>query len=257
MPAARGDRLLPDERLDAAAAAARAAPPVRVDRHVAELAAEPVRAAEQPSAEHDAAPDADLAEDADEVVDPDRGARPVLGERREVRLVLDVDGQPETRLELVADGDAVPAEVRREHDGPGGLLDEPGDGHRDPDRAQALAGRCIQRLPGGVARAGRARARGGAAIVAVRAALVAHGAGEVLERDCDVVDVHLETDADEDVCELERHPRAADAARRRRLAGLADELELDELVDEAGDGPAREPGARGDLRPRTRPAAAM
>ena len=88
--------------------------PSGVDRHVAELAAEAVGAAKQAAAEHDAAAHADLAEDADEVVDPDGRPRPVLGERGEVRLVLDVDGKPEPGLELGSDRDVLPAEVRRE-----------------------------------------------------------------------------------------------------------------------------------------------
>ena len=97
------DGLLTDERLDAPAAAAGAGSAFRIDGDVPELAAEAVRPAEEAAAEHDAAADADLAEDADEVVDPDRRARPVLGERGEVRLVLDQDRQPEPRLELGGD----------------------------------------------------------------------------------------------------------------------------------------------------------
>ena len=132
-----GDRLLADERLDTAAAPACAGVAGGVDRDVAELAAEAVAAAEEPAAEYDAASDPDLAEDADEVVDPDRRAGPVLGQRGEIRLVLDVDGKPQTMLELRRDGNAVPAEVRREDDRPGRLLDEPRDGDRDPDRDAA------------------------------------------------------------------------------------------------------------------------
>ena len=49
------DRLLPDERLDAATAPAGAEPAVHVDRHVAELAPEAMGTAEEPAAEHDAA----------------------------------------------------------------------------------------------------------------------------------------------------------------------------------------------------------
>jgi hypothetical protein len=70
-------------------------------------------------------------------------------------------------------------------------------------------------------------------VVAVRAALVADGPGQVLERHGDVVDVDLEPDADHDVCELERQARAPAAARCDRLARLPYELELEQLVDEA------------------------
>jgi len=61
----------------------------------------------------------------------------MLRERRQVRLVLDEHGKPEPLLELGGDGDAVPAEVRGERNRPRRLLDEPGDGDRDSDRAQS------------------------------------------------------------------------------------------------------------------------
>jgi len=97
---------------------------------VAELAAEAVRPAEEPAAEHDSAPDADLAEHAHEVVDPDRRTGPVLGEGGEVRLVLDDDRKPETGFELRGDRQVGPAHVRREHDGARRLFDEARDRHR-------------------------------------------------------------------------------------------------------------------------------
>ena len=116
-PGGAGQRLLADERLDAAVTAARTRVPVDVDGDVPELAAVAVRATEQPAPEHDPAADPDLAEDADEVVDADRCPGPVLRERREVGLVLDVHGHAEPGLELRRDGDPLPAEVRGEHDG--------------------------------------------------------------------------------------------------------------------------------------------
>ena len=58
---------------------------------MAELGAEAVRAAEELAVEEDAAADADLAEDGDEVLEVARDALPVLGERREVRLVVGAD----------------------------------------------------------------------------------------------------------------------------------------------------------------------
>ena len=132
--ACRGrNRLLPDERLDAAPAAAGAAAAVGRDRDVTELAGEPVGAAEEPPAEDDAAADPDLAEDADEVVDPDRRPRPVLRERGEVRLVLDMHGEPDAPPQLVRNREVAPAEVRCEHDDAGRLLDEPGDRDEETD----------------------------------------------------------------------------------------------------------------------------
>ena len=136
---------------------------------MAELAAESVRAAEQPSAEHDAASDADLAEDADEVVDPDGGPVQCSASAARFDSFSTWTGMPEPRLELVGDRNAVPAEVRREHDGAGRLLDETRDGDRDPDRAQALAGRGLERGPRGAPEPVEHGARRRAAVVAVRA----------------------------------------------------------------------------------------
>ena len=146
------------------------AAPARVDRDVPELAAEPVRAAEEPAAEDDAAADADLAEDADEVVDPDGGARPVLGERREVRLVLDVYREPEPRLELAATG--TPCQPRfgarttvpvASSTSPGTATETPA-GRRPSRAAAASAARAARAEP---LEHGPGR---GAAVVAVRAA---------------------------------------------------------------------------------------
>ena len=88
------------------------------------------------------------------------------------------------------------------------------DGHGDPDRAQALRGGGVERGARGAAEPVEHGAGRGAAVVAVRALLVAHGAGEVLERHRDVVDVDLEPDPDDDVGDLEGHARPPDAARR-------------------------------------------
>ena len=219
---------------------------------MAELAAEAVRPTEEPAAQDDAAPDPDLTEDADEVVDPDCGAGPVLGECGEVRLVLDVDGKPEAPLELAGDGNAMPAEIRREHHGSRALLDEAGDGDGDADRAQLLACGRGERSPRSRAESVEHRSRRGATVVAVRAVLVADCSGEILEGDGDVVDVDLEADTDDDARELERLPGPSDTAGSAGLARLADEIELDELVDEAGDGAAREPRGRGNLGARAR-----
>ena len=221
--------------------------PVRVDRDVAELPAEAVRAAEQASAEDDASADADLAEDADEVVDADRCPRPVLGERCEIRLVLDVHSETEPRTELLGERDVSPAEVRGEDDGAGCLLDETGHRDRHADRPHPLARRRLERDPGGPCEPVEDRAGSRAAVVAIRPALVADGAGEILDRDGEVVDVDLEADPDDDVGELEADARPTDPPRRRRLPRLADQREVDELGDEARDGAAGETRVRGDL----------
>ena len=162
-------------------------------------------------------------------------------------------GRPRRCFELVPDGDSVPAQVRREHESPGRLLDEAGDGHRDPDRAQALTGRGVQRPAGGVGQPVEHGPGVGAAIVAIRAALVPHGPRQVLDGDCDVVDVHLEPDADEDVRELERHARAADAAGRRVSPVSRTSSRSRSSLTRLETVPRVSPVPGGDLRPRARP----
>ena len=82
--------LLVRVRLQTAAGTTPADVAVRLDRHVAELAAVPTRAAQQPALEHDARADADLARDVDEAR-PGLGGSMQLGEGGKVGLV--VDGQ--------------------------------------------------------------------------------------------------------------------------------------------------------------------
>ena len=203
-------------------------------------------------AEYHASSDSDLAEDADEVVDPDRRAGPVLGQRGEIRLVLDMDGKAKATFELAADGNAVPAEVRREDDRPDASSTSPGTATEIPIGRSSSRAAAASASPRSRAEPVEHWPGGGATVVAVCAVLVADGSREILEGDGDVVDVDLEADADEDVRELERLAGPADAARSGRLARLTDEFELDELVDEARDGAAREPCRGGDLRPRAR-----
>ena len=133
---------------------------VRVDGDVTELAAEAVRPAEEPAAEHDAAADADLAEDADEVVDPDGGARPVLRERGEVRLVLDVDREARAapRARLRRAGPASPGSGRSTTV-PDASSTRPGTRDRDADRAQTRRGRRPRAPSGPRVPAGRAQGR--------------------------------------------------------------------------------------------------
>ena len=75
---------------------------------------------------------------------------------------------------------------------------------------------------------------------------MADRAGQILDTDCEVVDVDLEPDGDDAVAELERLRRPADAAGVVALARLAQQVELDQLADEARDGATREPGLGGD-----------
>src|SRR5206468_6199569 len=82
------DGLLAGEQLQAAAAAAGAGVPVRLQGGVAELAGVPVGAPEQLAAEDDAGPDADLAGDVHVVAQADPVPEPQLAEGGHVRLVL-------------------------------------------------------------------------------------------------------------------------------------------------------------------------
>ena len=81
--------------------------------------------------------------------------------------------------------------------------------------------------------------------------LVADGAGQILDADGEVVDVDLQPDRDDTIAELERLGRPADPARPLVLARLAEEIELDQLPDEARDRAAREAGLCRHPGPRT------
>ena len=96
------------------------------------------------------------------------------------------------------------------------------------------------------------RARPRAAVVRVDVALLPERAGQVLDADGEVVDVDLEPDGDDAVGELERLGGPPDAARVVALARLAQQVELDQLADEARDGAAREARLRGDAGARAR-----
>ena len=131
---------------------------VRVDRDVAELASEAVGAAEEPPSRTTPPPTPTSPKTQTKSSIPT--AAPVQCSASAARFdsFSTWTGRPETRLELVGNGNAVPAEVGRKHDGPGRLLDETGNGHRDPDRAQALTGRGAPAPSEPRARVGRARA---------------------------------------------------------------------------------------------------
>ena len=89
--AQRSSAALADLGLPAADRAAAAGGAVRVDRHVADLAAVAGRAGQRLAVDDQPAADADLAGDEQDVVDADRRAAPVLGQGAKVRLVGDQD----------------------------------------------------------------------------------------------------------------------------------------------------------------------
>ena len=91
-----------------------------------------------------------------------------------------------------------------------------------------------------------------APVVGVDTPLVADRAGQILDADGEVVDVDLEPDRDDPVAELERLRRPADAAGVLVLARLPEQVELDQLTDEARDGPPRQARLGRDARARAR-----
>ena len=150
-------------------------------------------------------------------------AQPVLGERCEVRLVLDADGKrPDPGAELVGDGDVRPAEVRRAEQRAGLRLGQAGQRDRQACDDQVAIGRDPRAPPTPCARGGRARDRAtSASCRRGRGARSARARSRSSDADGEVVDVDLEADRDDAVVELERLRGPPDAARALVLAGLA------------------------------------
>ena len=177
-----------------------------------------------------------------------RDALPVLGERGEVGLVVGAHREArEPRGDLVRDGDA-PTSRGSERAGasPSAPRRAPGARRRrrpGRDPRSAMASSACSAI-----RASRFSTGPGAraAVVGVDALLVPDRAGQVLDADREVVHVDLEPDRDDPVAELERLRRPADAARVVVLARLPEQVELDQLADEARDRAARQPGLGGD-----------
>src|SRR6185369_3502229 len=86
-------RVLADLGLPAAAGTAAAGPALRVDDHVADLAAVPAMPRDRSGAGDDPAADARVAVQIDHVVTADGDTPGVFGERRQVRPVADRQGR--------------------------------------------------------------------------------------------------------------------------------------------------------------------
>src|SRR6185437_3817730 len=92
VPGGRAEqRVLADLRFPAAARAAATRLAVRIDDHVADLAAVPAMAVDRPAGGDDPAPDAGVPVQVDQVVAVDRDAADVLGQRGEVGVVAHRD----------------------------------------------------------------------------------------------------------------------------------------------------------------------
>ena len=220
---------------------------------VAELAAETVRTPEELAADEDPSTDAHLAEDVDEALEIPCDSLPVLGESREVRLVVGAHRQTwQPSAELVGDGDLGPAEVRRAQQRSGPDLDEPGqrDGAACGDQP---GGRDL--VEGVLRERGKPvehRARARTPVVAVHALLEADVARQILDANGEVVDVDLEADRDDAVPELEGLARPADPPGALVLARLPEQTERDQLTDEARHRPPCEARLRRHAGARTR-----
>src|SRR5215212_1278352 len=105
------------EGLEAAAVAAGAAGACGLDGHVAELAARALRAAQQDAVRDHASPDPGPERDEHQVVHLAPGPEAELAPGSGVGVVLDREGNLDSRLQFVLEGDALDGvQVRREHD---------------------------------------------------------------------------------------------------------------------------------------------
>ncbi len=214
-----------------------------------------MRAAQQFAVDDDRAADADLPRQVQEGAHLAEGAEPQLGEGRRVGLVVGGDGQAggggpqggEGLGEEAFGGDLVPAEVGGLPDGPAG--DESGQGEPGPRRHEAEARRLVQG-PGGDARGpGQDLAGAGRAVVQALGVPDAVGAGQVGDAGGDVVDVDL--DAETGGPGVGRFQNGARPSRlpAEGLARLHEEPEVEELLDEGGDGGPGESDAGRDGGP--------
>ncbi len=194
--------------------------------------------------------------DVDEVGGVARGAERGLGERAEVRVVVDGDREVEAHAHLVRGGDADPAgEDRGGADDARGLLDRARQAHAGADHLRALDARVVERLGdelGGRVQAVARRVVG----VELEAALGEDVRGEIGDRDAQVAVAEVDADgrARRGVeGEQDRRPAALIAVRGGGLAALDDEAVSLEIGDQRGHGGAAQPGPPGDLGARDQP----
>ena len=212
-----------------------------------ELSAVAVSTAVELTTHKDSCTDSDLTEHADEALDVLGNSLPVLGDCREVCLVVDEDRKVgNADRKLGNHRDLVPAEVRSTQQGARFLVDEARQRDGPAYRHKTLACNDVKRLSRKVGKPIQDGARLGVPIVGLEMPLVTNGARQVLDAEREVVDVHFKPDRNDPVGELERLSGTPHPARARVLPGLAEEFELDEFTNEARDRSARQSGLGGD-----------
>ena len=235
-----------------AAAALRA---VDRDGEVAELAAEAARAAVQRAVEHDAGADTDVAVDEHEAVGAAVVAGPQLAERREVGLVVEPDrARARYAVDAARSRSTTATSVQPRFGASAAPAARRGRRARARPRRRRRTGRPSASAASSAASTSAAAAaqhggRGPVPLVAGPGAPPAHVAGEVDDDRRESVDVDLEPD-----------PRAAGGVQREVGARAPDaavervpcshhEAGGEQLVDDAADRRAGEPGGCGDLGP--------
>ena len=155
-------------------------------------------------------------------------------------------------MQLVDDRDLVPAQVGRHQQRAAGGVDQAGQRDRRADRPQALGLDLLERGGGQGAEAVEHGAHLDAAVVAHVEAAVALGPGEVERADGQVVDVDLEPERDHAAArQLDDLAGPADRAALLEPA-LDQQVEPDQLGDQARDGRLVEAGLERDRGARAR-----
>ena len=154
-------------------------------------------AAQQLPADDHAGADTGRAGHADDVAGPGGGAVPVLGEGRQIRLVVDREREL-ARADRVAQEragrDFAPAEVRGDRDVPGLDVDEPGQRQRDPEQLRPARRQLLAQFDREPRDPADHVARVGAGTVDLEAAFGADLAEQVDGAGGQIVDVDLEAD---------------------------------------------------------------
>ena len=243
--------------LQAAAVGAAADRAVLVDDRVADLAGGAADADVEPAAEHEARADAGRELEVDHVLDAVAGAPDVLGQRAEVRVVVDADGQVEAVAHRARGRDPDPAgQDRGRADRAGVGVDRARQAHPDAEDAGAvdarLGERGVDELGGGV------EALVGAVVARqLPAHLGEDGMAEVRHSHRHVRLAEVDADGGAGAAvERDQDGRAATlrAGRGGVVDALGDEAVADEVADQGGDGGAgqtrapSELGATGDPR---------